>query len=458
MFWKLRKLIVLLLLVFMINGCQSGEMTGINGSPASSSVSTQIATIQEGNLSAKFLFSPVSRQSPIQFSDEQMDEFVQGRNLFGLTIFQNLRTVITDQNMVFSPYSIGLALAMTYGGASETTAEEMRQVLEIDKNDEEFHRAWNYLTQRFDTRVKEIQSESPDYAFQITNAVWAQQGYPFLETYLNLLSSQYGSGIFTVDFSGFPEPARLEINEWVKNQTNQRIASLIPKGAIKPLTRMVLINAFYLNAAWKHPFPIELTRAEPFYLSDHNIVDVDMMTQTLNTFYSVNDKFSMVEIPYIGEDLSMLIIMPSEQSFETFISQLDGNALTDLMNRETSGKVELKLPRFTTSSNFELRDVLTEMGMPQAFDPALADFSAMAQGHDLYLDQVIHQAMIDVDEAGTEAAAATASLMLGKGFDPSEPVKITLNRPFLFLIRDNTSGSILFLGQITNPTRSVSTN
>jgi len=150
--------------------------------------------------------------------------------------------------------------------------------------------------------------------------------------------------------------------------------------------------------------------------------------------------------------------MPSEQSFELLFSQLDARSLSAFINQEMSGKVELKLPRFSTTSNFELRDVLKAMGMPLAFDSNLADFSAMTPENDLYLDQVIHQAVIEVDESGTEAAAATASLMMGKGFDPSEPVKITLNRPFIFMIRDTISGSILFLGQIINPTKSVSFN
>jgi len=421
-------------------------------------LSTQTDTPQEVKLSAKLLVSPFSRQSIDQLSDDLVSEFVQGRNSFGLTMFQHLRKVDSKQNIVFSPYSIGLALAMTYGGASGTTAEEMRQVLKIDTKDQDFHESWNYLEQRLNARTNEIQSGSPDYAVRLTNAVWTQQNYPILESYLNLISSQYGSGIHSIDFSGFPEPSRLEINEWVKNETNQRIDSLIPDGAIKPLTRMVLINAIYLNAAWKHPFSVDLTMGEPFYLPDQNIVEVDMMSQTLNTSFLKNEKISLVEIPYIGEDLSMLIIMPSEQSFELLFSQLDARSLSAFINQEMSGKVELKLPRFSTTSNFELRDVLKAMGMPLAFDSNLADFSAMTPENDLYLDQVIHQAVIEVDESGTEAAAATASLMMGKGFDPSEPVKITLNRPFIFMIRDTISGSILFLGQIINPTKSVSFN
>jgi len=243
----------------------------------------------------------------------------------------------------------------------------------------------------------------------------------------------------------------LEINNWVAENTNHKIIELISEGAIKPLTRMVLVNAIYLNAPWKQAFNSEFTTKQSFFKMDKQVVDVDMMAKTINLPYLVTDQVSMVEIPYIGDDLAMVLLMPESKSYDSFVSALDESIVSDLISQETWGEVDIKIPRFKAENKFQLNYVLGKMGMKQAFDPNLADFSVMAEGNDLYIDQVIHQAVIAVDEAGTEAAAATAVIMLGKGFNPSEPQIITFNHPFLFFIRDTKSGSILFLGQILNP-------
>ena len=405
----------------------------------------------EVKLTSKYLNSPLPRQTVLLQSDQQLDNFVQANNEFALAIFQQLRNENTGQNMIFSPHSISFALAMTYAGAGGQTADEMRMVLGISQDDLSFHQNWNTLDQWLANRTKEIQANSPDYKLRLTNAVWAQQDYPFNSSYLDLLSTFYGSGLHTIDFSGLPEPSRLEINNWVAENTSQKIIELIPEGAIKPLTRMVLVNAIYLNAPWQQAFNSEFTTKQSFFKLDQQVVDVNMMEKTINLPYLVTDQVSMVEIPYIGDDLAMVLLMPESKSYDSFVSTLDKSMISDLISQETWGEVELKIPRFKAENKFQLNNVLGKMGMKQAFDPNLADFSVMAEGNDLYIDQVIHQAVIAVDETGTEAAAATAVIILGKGFNPSEPQKITFDHPFLFFIRDTKSGSILFLGQILNP-------
>ncbi len=409
---------------------------------------------EEVKLTSNYLNSPLPRQTLLLQSDLQLENFVQANNEFAVAIFQQLRSENPGQNMIFSPHSISLALAMTYAGAGGQTAEEMRTILGINQDDPSFHQNWNTLDQWLATRTKEIQANSPDYMLRLTNAVWAQQDYLFNSAYLDLLSSFYGSGLHTIDFNGFPEPSRLEINHWVAENTNQKIIELISEGAIKTLTRMVLVNAIYLNAPWKQAFNTEFTTKQSFFKIDQQVVDVDMMEKTINLPYLVTDQVAMVEIPYIGDDLAMVLLMPESKSYETFVSALDESMISDLISQETWGEVELQIPRFKVENKFQLNKVLGKLGMNQAFDPNLADFSAMAEGKDLYIDQVIHQAVIAVDEAGTEAAAATAVIMLGKGFNPSEPQKITFDHPFLFFIRDTKSGSILFLGQILNPNES----
>lgn len=447
---KLKSLVIVLTMILC--GCQT-ELTTTPNNTSDLQIPTSEPVQQpvELKLTSKYLNSPLPRQTVLLQSDQQLDNFVQANNEFALAIFQQLRSENPGQNMIFSPHSILFALAMTYAGAGGQTADEMRTVLGINQDDLSFHQNWNTLDIWLATRTKEIQANSPDYMLRLTNAVWAQQDYPFNSSYLDLLSSYYGSGLHTIDFSGFPEPSRLEINNWVAENTSQKIIELIPEGAIKPLTRMVLVNAIYLNAPWKQAFNSEFTTKQSFFKLDQQVVDVNMMEKTINLPYLVTDQVSMVEIPYIGDDLAMVLLMPESKSYDSFVSALDESMIADLISQETWGEVELKIPRFKAENKFQLNNVLGKMGMKQAFDPNLADFSAMAEGNNLYIDQVIHQAVIAVDEAGTEAAAATAVIILGKGFNLSEPQKITFDHPFLFFIRDTKSGSILFLGQILNP-------
>ena len=444
--------IIAIVLIIILSGCQT-ELTATPDITNELKIPTSEPDQQpvEVKLTSKFLNSSLPRQTFILPSDQQLDSFVHANNEFALALFQQLRSENPGQNMIFSPHSISYALAMTYAGAGGQTAEEMRTILEINQDDLTFHQNWNNLDQWLAARTKEIQANSPDYQLRLTNAVWAQQNYPFNNSYLDLLSSFYGSGLHTVDFNGFPEPSRLEINNWVAENTNQKIIELISEGAIKPLTRMVLVNAIYLNAPWKQAFNTEFTTKQSFFKMDQQAVDVEMMEKTINLPYLVTDQISMVEIPYIGDDLAMVLLMPESKSFDSFVSALDESMVSDLISQKTWGEVNLKIPRFKAENKFQLNNVLEKLGMKQAFDPNLANFSAMAEGNDLYIDQVIHQAVIAVDEAGTEAAAATAVIMLGKGFNPSEPQKITFDHPFLFFIRDTQSGSILFLGQILNP-------
>jgi len=288
------------------------------------------------------------------------------------------------------------------------------------------------------------------FRLNIVNAIWGQTGYKFLREFLDVLAENYGAGLRLLDFVKAPEESRITINDWVSDQTEGRIEDLIPQGEIDALTRLVLANAIYFNAAWLNPFEEERTQDGPFYLLDGGQVTVPMMRQTELFGYAEGEGYQAVELPYDGSELSMVILLPRPGEFEAFEGSLNA-ARADAVLKELAHKqVALTLPKFEFESGFRLVEALAAMGMPVAFSDD-ADFSGMTGNLDLFISAVIHKAFVSVDEAGTEAAAATAVVMEMKAARPTEPVEVTVDRPFVFLIRDIQSGAILFVGRVLNP-------
>ena len=397
------------------------------------------------------LAADIDRFPPDSFPNPDLTSLVDGNNKFAFSLYRAINKVSNTKNLVFSPYSITLALAMTYGGAGDETANEMRQALQVELPEDRFHKSWNNLDQWLANLEKDSNKNDEGFDLQISNAVWVQQGYPFLESYLNLLAEYYGAGLQTTDFVQFPEESRLSINNLVADQTHQKIKNLIPPGAIHPLTRMALVNAIYLSAPWRQPFDEKLTSEKPFYLIDGSKIAAPFMEQTQEIPYYVDDFVKMVSLPYSDGQLSMVVMMPASGSFQQFSNQLDFQEILEMVENQSNGNVEINIPRFRLENGFNLNEMLKNLGMNQAFIPDQADFSGMEPGREIYIDQVFHKAFIDVNEAGTEAAAATAVLMAGKGFNPDEPQKITFDHPFLFFIQEKESGTILFIGQVTTP-------
>jgi serpin B len=258
----------------------------------------------------------------------------------------------------------------------------------------------------------------------------------------------YGAGLRVLDFLGAPEESRLTINDWVAKQTEERIENLIPKGLINPMTRLVLTNAIYFNAAWAYPFDEDLTSDGVFHRLDGGEVTVPMMHQTESFGYAEGDGYQAVELPYDGDELSMVILLPASGQFEAFEEALDVEQANAIINALRGKEVVLTMPKFEFDSEFSLRETLAALGMPIAFSGD-ADFSGMTGTRELYIADVVHKAFVSVDEAGTEAAAATAVVMEMSAIP--ETVEVTIDRPFIFFIRDIETGAILFVGRILNP-------
>ena len=373
---------------------------------------------------------------------------VDGNSAFTFELYQALRR--SDENLFYSPYSISLALAMTYASARGETEQQMADTLHFVLSQNHLHPAFNSLDMELSERGEGAQGkDSKGFRLNIVNAIWGQKDYEFLSGFLDVLAENYGAVLRILDFVKSPEDSRITINKWVSDQTEDRIKDLIPQSAIDSLTRLVLTNAIYFNAAWQFPFKEDATSDGNFYLLDGGETIVPMMKQTESFGYAEGDYYQAVELPYDGQELSMVILLSRAGQFETFEDSMSYGSVQGIISGLESHEVNLTMPKFEFESEFSLAQTLAEMGMPVAFS-ANADFSGMTGNRDLSIDEVIHKSFVSVDEAGTEAAAATAVIMKLTA-TPGMPVDVTIDRPFIFLIRDIETRAILFIGRVLNP-------
>ena len=368
-------------------------------------------------------------------------------NAFGLDLY---RAVAAGQtNVVFSPASITLALAMARAGARGQTAAEMDAVMHSVASD--VHAGWlNALDQALAARSGTFKDESGKdlpVTLRIANAPFAQQGMPLEKAYLEALAARFGAGMRLVDYRTQTEKARTLINGWVDAQTEQRIPELLVPGVLTPLTRLALVNAIYLKAPWQTPFSADATKADTFTRADGSAVQVPFMATTASLRYASGDGWRAVEIPYIGGSLAMTVILPD--NLAGFERTLTADTFAAITGALTETQVALTLPKFRIETKAKLALILAALGMPSAFDDR-ADFSGITTAEQLLISNVIHQANIDVDEKGTEAAAATAVVMRATAM-PAEPVAFRADRPFLFALRDVPTGAVLFLGRVGDP-------
>ena len=371
-------------------------------------------------------------------------------NAFGLDLYARLVAADPDANLVFSPASIGLALAMARAGARGATADEMDAVMHDLGSDASA--GWvAALDQSLNSKTAtfgDAAGQDQEVILRSVNAPFAQRGYPLEDAYLAALAERFGAGLRLVDFIGDPEASRGAINGWVSEQTEERIPELLARDTVDADTRLVLVNAIYLKAAWQYAFGEDATAPAPFTLPDGTATDVDMMRVAAGFPYASGSGWRAIELPYVGGTLSMLVIVPDDLA--AFEGSLDAAALNDITGSLAWQEVRLGLPEFGTETQVGLGDVLGALGMPTAFDAGAADFSGMTVADRLFIGAVVHQANIDVDEKGTEAAAAPAVTMRATGA-PAEPIELTVDRPFIFALRDLDTGAILFLGRITQP-------
>lgn len=363
---------------------------------------------------------------------------------FAVDLYRVLSKGDTGKNLFVSPFSISTALAMTYEGSRAGTRKQMADVLHFTMPDAVRREGFAALLAQ--TKA----GPGKHYKLEVANALWGQKGYPFEPAFTGVVKKYYDGGFFTVDYAHDKDGSIHTINQWVENKTAGKIVNLLHPDDISQLTRLVLTNAIYFKGNWAAQFNKEATEQEPFHLASGKTVQTPMMHHSSNFRYVKQDGLAAVELPYAGNELSLLAILPDGD-----IGKLDQSLTLDEINRLRAHmgeqEVDVTLPRFKFETRYLLKPVLNAMGMPQAFDEELADFSGMTGQKDLFIDQVIHQARIEVNEEGSEAAAATAVVMNPKSARYESNAVFRADRPFLFLIVHNATGSILFMGRLSNP-------
>ncbi len=375
-------------------------------------------------------------------------EAVRGQNDLGLELFRKLGG--SEPNLFLSPVSISTALSMTYAGAAGDTALAFEQVLGSGLPPERFHRAMNELDRELAARGTSARAaDGKPFRLRSTNQLFTQVGFPLELPFLDTLALEYGAGVRLLDFSTQPEPSREAINGWVDGRTEGRIPELLPQGTIDSLTRLVLVNAIYFNAAWKHPFEENATVTGDFHTLAGGVKQVPFMRSALLSARAAEvNGTEVVELAYDGDELSMLIVMPPAGGLPALEASLDSAAVEGFVAALKGESLDLSMPAFETRTSADLSAALQALGLANAFGPA-ADFTGMNKDAELYIGGVIHEAFVKVNEAGTEAAAATAVVIRTTSVPQSRPV--VLDRPFFFAIRDHATGALLFVGRIGEP-------
>ena len=372
----------------------------------------------------------------------RLESVIKGNAAFALDLYQELRA--TPGNLFVSPYSISTALAMTYAGARGDTQTQMAQALHFLPEQKQFHATFALLGTILGEVVKKGHIQ-----LKVANALWPRKGYAFLKGFLSLAKKFYASRITPVDYDD-AEAARKMINDWVDERTESKIKDLIPAGVLDSMTRLVLVNAIYFKGEWANQFDPALTSQAPFFTAPDVQVQVPMMNRKQEFRYAEDGDVQILELPYAGDDLSMVVVLPREMSgLEKLEASLNLESLDKWMGGLSETEVEVSLPRFEVSFPFRLDDTLKSMGMVNAFSNK-ADFSGMDGSQELFIGAILHKAFVAVNEQGTEAAAATAAIMTTKAI-AFTPVVFHADHPFVFFIRTRKTGSILFMGRLANP-------
>ena len=380
-----------------------------------------------------------------------IESVVDANNMFAFDIYKKLASENSeDDNLFLSPFSISSALALTYEGAKGETADQIRSVFYFPENIDTLRNGY------LDVNTG-INAGDPDYELNVANALWAEETYQFLEDYINTAETYYSAETTNLDFINQPEESRVTINDWVAEKTNNKIEDLIPEGMIDSLTRLVITNAIYFKGTWVLQFDENMTAEADFTTPSGEIVTVDMMKRTDDDAiygYAETDDLQVLEMPYeneTGKKLSMIVLLPKENDLQAAEDALTEGEFEEIVGSIESQQVKVYFPKFKLETEYQLSDTLSEMGMPIAFTSA-ADFSGMDGTTGLSISDVVHKAFVEVNEEGTEAAAATAVVIRLTAAVEEEPVPVFMaDHPFIFLIQDDETGNILFIGRISNP-------
>ncbi len=380
-----------------------------------------------------------------------MEAQAHSNNRFAVDLFHQV--LEADQNTFLSPYSVTAALAMAAAGAQGSTARQMRDALGVTLEGDDFHAALNGLGRSISSHA--AQTEGVELA--VVNSAWAQQDWSFRDAYLDRIARYYGAGVNLVDFRGMPDRSRVLINDWVSEQTRKRIQDLLPEGSITTLTRLVLTNAIYFLGDWQYQFDPALTRERPFYPLDGTTVQAPLMTlgepgEQVELRWARQENVRILDLPYRGERLAMTLLLPDSGHYREFEATLTAERIdAAIAALRLTLLPPVQVPKFTfNTGSVSLRQGLQALGMRDAFEPNAADFSGIDGTRELFVSDVVHQAFIAVDEAGTEAAAATG-VVVGVTSMPVDPPEFIADRPFVFLIRDTQTNTMLFIGRVLDP-------
>jgi serpin B len=443
--------VMALIMVVSIAGCTTTNKTSSTGVQTTQTATTPvvISTVSSAE-GFQTLKADIPKITAPNVSDADLTALVQGNSAFAFDLYQQLLKS-NSGNMFYSPYSISTALAMTYAGANGDTAAQMAAALKFTLPQAQLHPAFNQLSIDLASRGQDaLGTNGKSFSLKVANALWGQVGSKIQPAFLNLLAQNYGAGLNLLDFVKSPEPSRVTINNWVSDQTNQKINNLLPEGSIDTSTRVVLTNAIYFDAAWASPFTKESTHNGDFNLLDGSTVAVPMMKQTSYYAYVKASEYQAIELPYSGNEIAMDIIMPDAGQFSTFEAGMTAEKVTGILGGKQNSYVSLNMPKFNFDSSFSLKSSLSALGMPVAFTNK-ADFTGITGKKDLQISNVVHKAYVAVDEEGTEAAAASAIDFIANTYSEPTPVYVTIDHPFIFLIRDVKTGAILFVGRVMNP-------
>jgi serpin B len=376
-----------------------------------------------------------------------IESLAGGNTAFALDLYARLKTV--DGNLFLSPYSISTCLAMTFAGARGDTAAQMAQTLHFGTNQNQLAASFNELQEQLNQ-----EQEKNGMELDFANGIWAQKDHVFLAAFLDVARQSYGANLRQIDFRTRSETARTEINDWVGHETKGKITDLIQPGVVNPATQLVLVNAIYFKGQWAREFDKQNTANAPFSVTSTQKLPVPLMNLTADFKYAEVGGLQLLELPYAGDGFAMVVLLPRDvDGLKNLENLLNKQTLDHWLTQARELNVAVLLPKFKLAAQFSLAKPLGEMGMTDAFSPG-ADFSGMDGERDLFISAVVHKAFVDVNEEGTEAAAATGVVMRMNAVRMPRPTPIfRADHPFLFLIRDLHSGSILFLGRVVDPTR-----
>lgn len=406
--------------------------------------------VSEPKADIQVVKSELPRDTTPNVTPVELDAFATDQAAAALDLYHSVRSTEAGKNVFLSPHSLSTALAMTYAGARGATKDEMKKALHYGLDDDRLHKAFDFVDLALASRTKRSSGDDAPPRLEIANSLWGQRGLAFAPAFLDTLAVSYGAGLHAVDFKTQANPSRLAINAWVEERTEQRIKDLLPQPAINSSTRFVLVNAVYFKAAWDskftpRPTPVDFTKLDGSKVSMSTIVDQSFRP------YSEGADFDAIEIPYTGNETSMLVIMPKAGQFESFESSLTGGKVLDILAGLQQREVVLEMPKLKLEVSMDLGGSLQRMGMVSAFRDA--DLSGITTDEKLSISAVLQKTFLAVDENGTEAAAATAVIGAGSAAptEKPKPVVMTVDRPYLVAIVDKGTRSLLFFGRIVEP-------